>query len=43
MDDLQARLDDCLLTDAEMDADWDAYPDPFGSEDRRELALADET
>ncbi|QRV16629.1 GTP-binding protein [Haloterrigena salifodinae] len=37
------RLEDCLLTDAEMDDDWDAYPDPFGSEDRRELALADET
>ncbi|ELZ23331.1 cobalamin synthesis protein P47K [Haloterrigena salina JCM 13891] len=25
MDDLQARLDDCLLTDAEMDADWSTF------------------
>ncbi|ADB59322.1 cobalamin synthesis protein P47K [Haloterrigena turkmenica DSM 5511] len=25
MDDLHARLDDCLLTDAEMDADWSTF------------------
>ncbi|WP_126663677.1 CobW family GTP-binding protein [Haloterrigena salifodinae] len=25
MDDLQARLDDCLLTNAEMDADWSTF------------------
>ncbi|WP_049926350.1 GTP-binding protein [Halopiger goleimassiliensis] len=34
------RLDDCLLTDAEMADDWDAFPDPFEPEDRRELALS---
>ncbi|NUB90551.1 GTP-binding protein [Haloterrigena sp. SYSU A121-1] len=28
MDDLQARLDDCLLTDAEMDADWSTFENP---------------
>jgi G3E family GTPase len=36
------RLDDCMLTDAEMDDDWSAYDDPFEPEERRELALADE-
>ncbi|WP_121743784.1 GTP-binding protein [Natronorubrum halophilum] len=39
---LIARLDDCVLTDGEMDDDWDAYPDPFESEEQRELALADD-
>lgn len=34
------RLDDCVLTESEMNDDWDAYADPFGPEDRRELALA---
>ena len=28
MDDLRARLDDCLLTDAEMDADWSTFENP---------------
>jgi G3E family GTPase len=36
------RLDDCVLTDAEMDDDWSAYDDPFEPEERRELALANE-
>jgi len=35
-------LNDCLLSDAEMDADWSQYPDPFGLDDQRELALADD-
>ncbi|UPM44712.1 GTP-binding protein [Halocatena salina] len=34
------RLNDCLLSDAEMDEDWRTYPDPFGSDEQRELALA---
>jgi len=25
-----------------MDADWSQYPDPFGLDDQRELALADD-
>ncbi len=33
------RLDDCLLTDAEFDEDWEDYPDPFEPEERRERAL----
>ncbi|WP_117367041.1 CobW family GTP-binding protein [Natrarchaeobaculum sulfurireducens] len=36
------RLDDCLLTDAELDDDWETYADPFEPQDRRELALANE-
>ncbi len=36
------RLDDCVLTDDEMDEDWETYADPFEPEDRRELALADD-
>ncbi|QFU81850.1 CobW family GTP-binding protein [Natronorubrum aibiense] len=28
MDDLRARLDDCLLTDAEMDAEWSSLENP---------------
>nr|WP_277813195.1 hypothetical protein [Haloferax sp. ATB1] len=39
---LVERLSDCLLTDAEMDEDWGTYPDPFGSDEQRELALADD-
>ncbi|WP_299269029.1 GTP-binding protein [Halorientalis sp.] len=39
---LTERLDDCVLSDAEMDEDWDAYPDPFSPDDQRELALADD-
>ncbi len=35
-------LSDCLLTDAEMDEDWGGYPDPFGDDGQRELALADD-
>ncbi|NGM68356.1 GTP-binding protein [Natronolimnobius sp. AArcel1] len=34
------RLDDCVLTDAEMGADWTTYLDPFEPESRRELALS---
>lgn len=34
------RLDDCVLTDAEMDDDWGSYLDPFEPEDQRELALS---
>ncbi|ELY46892.1 GTP-binding protein [Natronorubrum tibetense] len=41
-EELIARLDDCVLTDAEMDDDWDAYADPFEPEEQRELALANE-
>ena len=41
-DELEAWLEDCLLSDAEMDDDWDRYPDPFGTDDQRELALADD-
>ncbi|WP_255193031.1 GTP-binding protein [Natronobeatus ordinarius] len=36
------RLDDCLLTDAELADDWERYPDPFEPQDRRELALSNE-
>ncbi|WP_339106077.1 GTP-binding protein [Haloterrigena salinisoli] len=36
------RLEDCLLTDGEMDDDWSQYPDPFGVDEQRELALADD-
>ncbi len=41
-DALIARLDDCLLTDAEMADDWETYPDPFEPKGSRELALADD-
>ncbi|THE66658.1 GTP-binding protein [Salinadaptatus halalkaliphilus] len=34
------RLDDCVLSDTEMDEDWGRYADPFEPEDRRELALS---
>lgn len=34
------RLNDCLLSDAEMDEDWRTYPNPFGPDEQRELALA---
>jgi len=37
---LKDWLEDCLLTDAEMDEHWDSYPDPFGTDDQRELVLA---
>ena len=39
---LEEWLADCVLTDAEMDADWSRYPDPFGTDGQRELALADD-
>ncbi|CAI48609.1 CobW domain protein [Natronomonas pharaonis DSM 2160] len=39
---LEARLEACLLTDDEMDDDWSRYPDPFGTERQREFALADD-
>ena len=38
---LEAWLEDCLLTAAEMGDDWSQYPDPFGRNAQRELALAD--
>ncbi|RQG94380.1 GTP-binding protein [Natrarchaeobius chitinivorans] len=38
-DPLIDRLDDCVLTDAEMEESWDAYPDPFEPQERQELAL----
>ena len=41
-DTLVDRLEDCLLSDTEMDTDWEQYPDPFGPDDQRELALADD-
>jgi G3E family GTPase len=39
---LVERLDDCVLSDAEMEADWNEYPDPFTADEQRELALADD-
>jgi len=39
---LKADLESCLLTDAEMEDDWSAYPDPFGTDGQRELAIADD-
>ncbi len=41
-DGLIDQLDDCLLTDSEMEEDWERYPDPFEPEEQRELALADQ-
>jgi G3E family GTPase len=38
---LVERLNDCLLSDAEMDEDWNEYSDPFSPDEQRELALAD--
>jgi len=40
--DLEDWLEDCVLTDAEMDENWRRYPDPFGQKQQRELALADD-
>jgi len=39
---LRSDLESALLTDGEMDDDWDRYPDPFGTDGQRELALADD-
>lgn len=39
---LVERLHGCLLSDAEMDDDWSEYADPFGADEQRELALADD-
>jgi len=39
---LKDWLRDCLLTDEEMHEDWNRYPDPFGTDSQRELALADD-
>ncbi len=39
---LEEWLEDCVLTDDEMEADWSQYPDPFGTDKQRELALADD-
>ncbi len=39
---LEDWLEDCVLTDEEMDDDWDEYPDPFGTDEQRELMLADD-
>ena len=37
------RLDDALVTDAEFDPEeWASYPDPFGIENQRELALSEQ-
>ncbi|TYT63891.1 GTP-binding protein [Natrialba swarupiae] len=41
-DALIERLDDCVLTDDEMDENWDAYIDPFEPQERRELALTNQ-
>jgi hypothetical protein len=41
-DEMRAWLEDCLLSDTEMDEDWSTYPDPFGVDEQRELALADD-
>ncbi|MFC4541887.1 GTP-binding protein [Halosolutus amylolyticus] len=41
-DEMKAWLEDCLLSDTEMDEDWGTYPDPFGVDEQRELALADD-
>ena len=39
---LEEWLADCLLTDTEMADDWSDYPDPFGTTQQREFALADD-
>jgi len=39
---LVERLEDCVLSDAEMEEDWNEYPDPFTADEQRELALADD-
>jgi len=39
---LVERLDECLLSDAEMDEDWSDYIDPFAPDLQQELALADQ-
>ncbi len=39
---LASALDDCLLTEEEMDEAWDDFSDPFSPEGQRELALADD-
>ena len=39
---LVERLDDCVLSDAEMEEDCNEYPDPFTADEQRELALADD-
>jgi G3E family GTPase len=39
---LTERLEDCVLSDAEMAEDWNEYPDPFTADKQRELALADD-
>jgi len=40
---LTDRLDEALVTDREFDPDeWASYPDPFGPDDQRELALSDD-
>ena len=38
---LEEWLEDCLLTDEEMDENWSEYPDPFDTDEQRELVLAD--
>lgn len=40
---LRAALDDALLTDAEMDADWDTFENTFPAEVGEEVALAEPT
>ena len=41
-EDLKEWLNDCVLTDEEMDESWEKYEDPFGADEQRELALADD-
>nr|WP_254662879.1 GTP-binding protein [Haladaptatus sp. W1] len=38
---ITAALDDCVLTDAEMDEDWDTFDNPF-PEDEGELLIVGE-
>ncbi len=40
--DLEDWLEDCVLDDDEMEEDWSAYPDPFGTEKQKELVLSDD-
>ncbi|MBP1923867.1 G3E family GTPase [Halorubrum alkaliphilum] len=39
---LVEQLEDSVLSDAEMGEGFEEYPDPFGREEQRELALADD-
>ena len=39
---LVGQLRECVLSETEMDESWSEYPDPFGRNEQRELALADD-